>query len=149
MDVKEYLNQIDRLDKMIQNKICELEQIKQSLTSISIPYDREKIQTSGEKDKIGSAVCKIIDIENEITELVEQFTQKRKTIVNQIDNLENSDYYHVLSMRYVLKKTFEEISYNTNWSIRKVFSLHAKALVVFDEKYKNFYENEFCATKCS
>lgn len=51
-------------------------------------------------------------------------------------------YYHVLSMRYVNQNTFEEIAQATNWSIRKIFTIHGRALQEFERLYgKEYLEN--------
>ena len=71
--------------------------------------------------------------------MVDSYIEKRNHIINQIDGLDNIDYYHVLSMRYVGRNTFEEIAKNTNWSIRKVFSIHGEALKEFEKLYGKEY----------
>ena len=139
MTTKSYLGQIERLEKMIQNKLSELYQLKTMACSVSVSNEGERVQTSTNKDKLCVAVAKIIDLEKETEELIEKFSKKRKEIINQIDSLENIDYYHILSMRYVSRYTFEEIARKTNWSIRKVFGLHGKALQEFEELYGNLY----------
>lgn len=139
MTTKSYLGQIERLGKMIQNKLSEVYQLKTMACSVTVSNEGERVQTSTNKDKLCVAVSKIVDLEKETEELIEKFSQKRKEIINQIDNLENIDYYHILSMRYVSRYTFEEIARKTNWSIRKVFSLHGKALQEFEELYGNLY----------
>lgn len=139
MTTKSYLGQIERLEKMIQNKLSEVYQLKTMACSVTVSNEGERVQTSTNKDKLCVAVSKIVDLERETEELIEKFSKKRKEIINQIDNLENIDYYHILSMRYVSRYTFEEIARKTNWSIRKVFSLHGKALQEFEELYGNLY----------
>ena len=93
------------------------------------------MQTSSDKDRLGSTVAKIVDLEKETDRLVDRFIDKRSHIISQIDGLDNIDYYHVLSMRYVARNTFEEIAKKTNWSIRKVFSIHGEALKEFERLY--------------
>lgn len=139
MTTKEYLSQVERLDRMIQNKLSEIYQLKTMACSVSISADRERVQTSSDKDRLGSTVAKIVDLEREIDNLVDSFAEKRKHIIEQIDSIENIDYYHVLSMRYVSRNTFDDIAKNTNWSIRKVFSLHGKALLEFEKMYGSEY----------
>ena len=74
--------------------------------------------------------------------LVDEFMRKRNHIISQIDSMENTDYYHVLSMRYVNQNTFEEIAQATNWSIRKIFTIHGRALQEFERLYgKEYLEN--------
>ena len=139
MDTKQYLEQIHRLDKQIQNKLSEIYQLKTMACSVSVSNDSERVQTSVRNDKLEKVVAKIVDMERETDSLVDTFIEKRNHIINQIDKIENTDYYHILSMRYVGNNTFEEIAKNTNWSIRKVFSLHVKALQEFERLYGNEY----------
>lgn len=135
MTTKFYLQQIDRLDKMIQNKLSEIYQLKTMACSVTVSNDSERVQTSSDKDRLGSTVAKIVDLEKETDSLVDSFSDKRKRIIEQIDGIDNVDYYHILSMRYVGKNTFEDIAKKTNWSIRKVFSIHGKALQEFERLY--------------
>ena len=120
---------------MIQNKLSEIYQLKTMACSVTVSNDGERVQTSSDKDRLGATVAKIIDLEKETDGLVDMFSDKRKRIIEQIDNIDNIDFYHVLSMRYVARNTFEEIAKKTNWSIRKVFTLHDKALKEFELLY--------------
>ena len=139
MDTKQYLSQIERLDKMIQNKLSEIYQLKTMACSVTVSNEKERVQTSSDKDRLGSTVAKIVDLEKETDRLVDSFVEKRKRIVEQIDSIDNIDYYNVLSMRYVSRDTFESIAEKTNWSIRKVFTLHGKALLAFETRYGKGY----------
>ena len=142
MNTKTYLNQISRLDKMIQNKLSEIYRLKTIACSVTISTDKEAVDVSSDKDKLGSTVTKIVDLEKDTDRLVDEFVRKRNHIISQIDSMENTDYYHVLSMRYVNQNTFEEISQATNWSIRKIFTIHGRALQEFERLYgKEYLEN--------
>lgn len=139
MDTKKYLSQIERLDKMIQNKLSEIYQLKTMACSVTVSNEKERVQTSSDKDRLGSTVAKIVDLEKETDRLVDSFIDKRNHIIGQIDGLDNVDYYNVLSMRYVGRDTYEEIANKTNWSIRKVFSMHGEALKEFERLYGREY----------
>lgn len=139
MTTKQYLSQIERLDRMIQNKLAEIYQLKTMACSVTVSNDSERVQTSRDKDRMGSTVAKIVDLERETNNIIDNFIKKRKKIIEQIDKIEDVDYYHVLSMRYVSRSTFEDIAKNTNWSIRKVFNLHGKALLEFEKLFGNEY----------
>lgn len=139
MTTKQYLSQIGRLDRQIQNKLSEIYQLKTMAYGVAVSNDGERVQTSGDKDRLGSVVAKIVDLEVETDDIVDRFVERRKQIIEQIDKIENEDYYHVLSMRYVGKNTFEDIAKATNWSIRKVFSIHGKALLEFEKMYGTEY----------
>lgn len=135
MDTKTYLNQISRLERQIQNKLSEIYQLKTMACSVTVSNEGERVQTSGDKDRLGSVVAKIVDLEHETDRLVDSFVTKRNKIIEQIDGIENEDFYHVLSLRYVGKQTFENISKITHWSTRKVFNLHDQALKEFEKLY--------------
>ena len=139
MDTKQYLSQIERLDKMIQNKLSEIYQLKTMACSVTVSNEKERVQTSYDNDRLGSTVAKIVDLEKETDMLVDRFIDKRSHIISQIDGLDNIDYYHVLSMRYVARDTFETIAKKTNWSIRRVFSIHGDALKEFEKLYGSEY----------
>lgn len=139
MTTKEYLNQIERLDKMITNKLSEIYQLKIMACSITVSGDSERVQTSGNQDKLGSTIAKIVDLERETDELVDSLVDKRKEILKQIDNMKNIDHYDVLHKHYVERRTFQDIADSENWSIRQVFNIHGRALQEFEKMYGNTY----------
>lgn len=139
MTTKEYLNQIERLDKMITNKLSEIYQLKIMACSITVSGDSERVQTSGNQDKLGSTIAKIVDLERETDELVDSLVDKRKEILKQIDNMKNIDHYDVLHKHYVERRTFQDIADSENWSIRQVFNIHGRALQEFEKMYGDIY----------
>lgn len=141
MDTKAYLKQIERLDRMIQNKLVEIYQLKTIACNATVSNENERVQTSADKDRLGSTVAKIIDLEKETDILVTDFVNKRKHIVEQIDRIEDINMYHVLSARYVAKKTFDEIADELNYSRMQVNRIHGKALLEFEKRYGHEYLN--------
>ena len=139
MTTKEYLNQIERMDKMITNKLSEIYQLKIMACSITVSGDSERVQTSGNQDKLGSTIAKIVDLERETDELVDSLVDKRKEILSQIDNMKNIDHYDVLHKHYVERRTFQDIADSENWSIRQVFNIHGRALQEFEKMYGDTY----------
>lgn len=139
MTTESYLGQIERLEKMIQNKISEIQRLKTIACSVTVSNEGERVQKTTEKDKLGLIVSKVVDLETETEGVVSDFLKKRNEIIQQIDGMENVDYYHVLSMRYVSLNTIEEIASKTNWSVRKVYDLKKKALQEFEKIYGNRY----------
>ena len=139
MTTKEYLNQIERLDKMITNKLSEIYQLKIMACSITVSGDSERVQTSGNQDKLGSTIAKIVDLERETDELVDSLVDKRKEILKQIDSMKNIDHYDVLHKHYVERRTFQDIADSENWSIRQVFNIHGRALQEFEKMYGDTY----------
>lgn len=142
MVTKEYLGQLDRLDKMIQNKLSEIYQLKTMACSVTVSKNGERVQTSSDKDKLGSTIAKIVDLEQETDDLIDSFIDKRTHIIKQIDAIEDINMYHVLSARYVGKKTFDEIAAEMNYSRMQVNRIHGNALLEFEKRYGQEYLNE-------
>ncbi len=69
MTTKEYLGQISRLNRMINNKLIELAQLKELACSISAVSNEERVMTTPNFDKIGTKQAKIDEIERKIKEL--------------------------------------------------------------------------------
>ena len=140
MDTKQYLQQISRLDRMINNKLSEISQLRELAMSVSAVKNEERVQTTPNFDKIGSAYCKIEEMEEKLDKLIDEFVDKRNLIISQIDKIENETYYEILFARYIEKKTFEKIADEMTYSWRQVIRLHGRALQEFEKKYGNTYK---------
>ena len=139
MTTKQYLNQIDRINRMINNKLAEIYQLKTMVCSISVSVNEDKVQSSSDKDKLGSAVAKIVDLENEINKAIDVYVDKKERIVSQIDSIKDIMEYQVLFSRYIEHKTFEQIAEDNDHSVRQILRIHGNALVEFEKKFGQEY----------
>lgn len=135
METKQYLKQINRLDRQIQNKLSEIHRLRTMACNVGISDDSERVQTSGTKDRIGNIVSRIVDMEHEVDNMVD----KRFDIVSQIDNMEDTDFYDILSQVYVLKKEMKVIAIDKKMSYSNMKRLHVLALEEFEKKYGEKY----------
>lgn len=141
MTTKSYLEQIERLDRMIQNKLSEIEQLKHIATSITIAPKELNVQTSPDKDRMGGAIAKLIDLENEADKLIEDYIEKRKYIIKQIERLSDTNMYHVLFERYVSRKDLNVVAVDMGYSFKQVCRIHGNALAEFESMYGSEYLN--------
>ena len=139
MDTKQYLGQIGRLDRMIKNKMTELAQYKDLAYGLSAITNEERVQTTPEFDKMSGKVAKIIEIEQKIDSLIDEYVDKKNLIISQIDKIENETYYEILFARYIEKKTFEKIADEMNYSFRNTTRIHGRALREFENKFGKTY----------
>ena len=140
MDTKTYLQQISRLDRMINNKLSEISQLRELEISVSAVKNEERVQNTPNFDKIGTAYCKIEEMEEKLDKLIDEYVDKKNLIISQIDGIENETYYEILFARYIEKKTFEKIADEMTYSFRNVTRLHGTALQEFEKKYGNLYK---------
>ena len=139
MTTKDYLNQISRFNRMINNKLTEIAQLRELSCSISAVKNEERVLSSSDPDKIGATYAKIDGMERNLDKMIDEYTDKKNTIIGQIDSIEDEDCYNILFSRYIEKKTFEVIATEMNYSWRQIIRLHGKALRRFEEKYGEQY----------
>ena len=137
---KAYLQSIEELDKRIESKLVDKYQLETMATSITVSNDTERVQSSSEKDRMANTVAKIIDLEKEIDILVDSFIDRRRHIISQIDAMENPTYIQVLSLRYIGKRTLDDIAISLgNKSRRHADRVHGRALQEFERLYGEEY----------
>lgn len=133
MTAEEFLEQIERADRVIDNKLSEVYRLRCLATSVTVPTDREAIQTSGVSDKVGSIVAKIIDLENEINDLIDEYIDIRQSCIKVIESLPDSLMYAIIHKHYVQYKTFVEIAEEENYTYQWILRVHNKALKEISE----------------
>lgn len=139
MTTKDYLNQVGRLNRMINNKLVEIAQLKELTCSISAIQTGERVQTTPNYDKIGTAYVKIDEMERKLDKLIDTYIDKKNHIIGQIDGIEDEMLYNILFARYIERKTFEKIATELEYSWRQIIRLHGKALKQFENQYGREY----------
>lgn len=128
MNADEFLKQIERADTLIDSKLSELYRLRCLVTSITVPTDREAIQTSGVSDKVGNTVAKIVDLENEIDDIIDGYIDTRNKCIGVIEQLKDTLQYKVIHMRYVEYKSYVEIEDELNYSHQWIMEVRRNAL---------------------
>lgn len=127
MDTKEYLSLIKKYDKMIANKLLEYCQINSMAYSICVGSDCERVQTSGNVDRVGNIVSKMVDIESEIDVIAAQ----RKAIVKEIEAIGDGRHYDVLAKRFILGMNNQEIAYEYKVTPQEISKYISEAIEEF------------------
>ena len=115
MKAKEYLKQLQKLNRMIENKLMEKEQWKTIACGISAPTAPEtgvRVQTSGSQQKMADAVARYLDMESEIDQCIDALVDTRTEIIAVIEQLPPAQY-DLLHKAYVGVVQDESIHYMT------------------------------------
>lgn len=126
MTPKEYLEQIKKLDCLIENKLSEKQSVYDMVTNVTATMTGMP-HAPGVSDKIGNGVSKLIDLEHEIDELIDKYVDKKREVQNIIVQLP-ANQYHVLYKHYFEYKTHEQIAEETHYSERHVRRLIEEGL---------------------
>lgn len=153
MKSKEYLLQIRKLDTLINNKLAEVDHWKSVAFGTGAWSDGERVQSSGNKQKMASAVDRYVDIQAEITADIDKLINLKQEVIRTIETLPEKEY-DVLHKFYVQGMTFDEIADFHERSYSWATSVHGRALAslqrVLDERKKdeteirqsNLHENQ-------
>lgn len=139
MTTVEYLGQIDKLSKIISNKIYELREIRETMLGISSPGFSERVDFSPEFDKIGASVVKLEKKANELDKAANDFILMREHIIGQLEAMENIDHYNMLFSRFVKKKSFEQLGIEACRSKTQTYRVFNAALNDFERLYGDEY----------
>ena len=128
MDAKCFLSQVKKLDLQIKNKLIEKQQWKDIALGITANMDGERVQSSGAKSKMASAVEKLVDAEAEIDGLVDKLIDVKKEVVQTIESLDSPMEYDLLHKKYIQFMTFEEIADYYGREYTTITTAHGRAL---------------------
>lgn len=137
MNAKAYLNQLRTLEAVIRSRKSQLERLRKERTFLSaVSYDKDRVQSSGNGDVMQGS-DKLIDLEIEIRQRVEECIEMREKIITEISALYNPQYVSLLLYRYVEGMRFERIAVEMDYSYERIRHMHGEALQAFGDMWKD------------
>ena len=137
MSAKEYLRQLRRLDFEIKAKLDECEWVRHMATRANVNLSSER--TSGGRratSKVEDCVVKLVMLEESLHRDIAYLAKLKNEAIGKINSLQLSDYRTLLTMRYVIGRSWEEIAVNMSFSYRHTLRIHGAALTEFETVYK-------------
>lgn len=136
MTAKEYLQEIRKFDRYIEQKQIEYDSLYRLRGGArAIDYSKDKVQTSPDGQGFTRISDRLIDLQSEINEAVDRFCQITHDRIEQIQQLSKVEYSEILFKRYVEYKSLEQIAYEMNYTYKYICQLHGEALIEFGEKF--------------
>ena len=136
METKEYLSQVRRYDRMVENKIREIANLREIIFGTApMSSNTDRVQTTKDPDKICSYVSKIVDMEREVNDSID----KRKKIVQQIESIPDMNMYDVLAQKYILGIEVKAIHLEGVYSLKQTKRILYSALNLFEKMYGKEY----------
>ena len=123
-----FLEQVERLDARITNKLIEKQQWKDIALGITANMDGERVQSSGAKDKMANAVTKCVDMEAEIDSLVDELIDTKKKVIQTIEQLYSPTEYKLLHLRYIQYVPLKDIADMWGAEYTNITTTHGRAL---------------------
>lgn len=127
MTAKEYLSQAYRLDQRIDSKIAQVASLNDLATKCSATLTGMPRNPNRGGSTMADAVCKIVDLQEEINRDIDRLVDLKREIVAVIKAVENPEYQVMLEKRYLSFQTWEQIAVDMNYSIQHIYRLREKA----------------------
>lgn len=124
MKAKEYLQQIEKIDKIIENKLAEVAKWEAIATGTTASgSEGERVKSSGSQQKMADAIDRCVDLKAEIDRLF----AKKDSIISVIEKLK-TDEYNLLCKVYVHCLNLKEAAYACSISYSNATTTHGRAL---------------------
>lgn len=137
INAKQYLRQIWRLDSIVNAKLEQLDTLRAMTTKITSTLTDIRVQESKSQGKTPELICKIIELDREITDNIDKLVDLKAEIMRKIDSIEDEEQRLLLILRYLNFKTWEQIAVEMNYTYKWVHEIHKRALTKFDELLKS------------
>lgn len=131
MSAKKFLSQAFYLNLEIRGKREELEVLRSAILNVSSKINDTPTKSSYVTSN-DDLLCKVIDYENEINKDIIRLIDIKKDINNTINKLQDSRARTVFHSRYILFKSFDDISKELNYCKRQVLRIHKEVLKSLD-----------------
>lgn len=134
MGAIEMLEEIGKLDELIQTKLEECTKLRAMATDISAkPLDGMPYSDTGTvSQKLQVAVTKLIVLEEEIDHIVDAYIDRKKEIEGKLLMLP-PDEYGALYRYYILGKPWEVVAEDMHYSRTQIWRLKNRGIELLDE----------------
>lgn len=140
MEATEYLRQLQKLDKLITNKLIEKEQWRTIALGTTARSAGERVQSSGSQQKMADAIGRCIDIEAEINAYIDKLIDKRQEIIEVIEKLPPVEYdflHKVYVQFHTLREAGELMGKSDGWAKKTHRRAIAEVQRILDERENN------------
>ena len=131
MKAKDYLQKLEKIDMQIINKTTEInhliEKLKLVAESTTSHNEKERVQSSGSKEKMADAIVCYADLEEELRLYVADKMEEKNEILRTIESFPIGEY-ELLHKIYVQGFSLKEISIQKSCSYSAITSLHGYAI---------------------
>lgn len=127
-DTQLFLEQVEKLDAIIRNKLIERRMWMDIALGITANMGGEKVQSSGSQSKMADAVERCVDMETEIDNLIDRLIDTKKAVLKVIERVDSPTEYNVLHMRYIQYRTLQEIADHYHKDYGWATTTHGRAL---------------------
>ena len=128
MNTKTYLSQARYLDMRIKSKLQQVDSLNDLATTCTSVMTGMPRSPSGSTSRMADAICKIVDLQNDINHDIDMLVDLKKEIMSVIKAVVNPEHQTLLEKRYLCFLSWEKIAVDMGYDLRYIHKLHTRAL---------------------
>lgn len=128
MNIKPYLSQARYLDMRIKSKLQQIDSLNELATICNTVITGMPRTPPGSISRTADAICKIIDLQDEINNDIDALVDIKKEIMRVIKAVANPEHQALLEKRYLCFLSWEKIAVDMGYDLRYTHKLHNRAL---------------------
>lgn len=130
MDVVAWLEQIRKLDQLIEAKLAEREQVRELAVNTVGSMDGMP-HAPGIMDKVGNLTVKLISLGEELDRLIDEYIDRKQEVVKVLETLPEREY-GVLHRYYIRNMTWEQVAEDVGYCSSQIWRIKKAAFVMLD-----------------
>jgi len=134
LTAKEFLQQYQNVEHDINSKLDQIHRLRALATKTTQVLTPDRVDGTGEPDKLAGIVGRIVDMEHEVDASIDQLQVIKQQVESVISELPEASHRNVLRLRYINGFRWEEIAVKLDYTYRNVCYIHGKALSVVEKK---------------
>ena len=134
MNVQRWLEQVKKLDELINAKLAERERLIDIATDISprMPDGMPFNNTGVTSKKLENAVIALVELEREINKAIDNYVNYKQMIVKILEKLPAKEY-GVLHRHYIRYMTWEQIAEDMGYSVMQIWRIKKNAFKLLED----------------
>jgi DNA-directed RNA polymerase specialized sigma24 family protein len=137
LDAKAFLEQVEKLDKLIENKLREIQQLRSISLNITAKYGGERVQTSPNPHGKTNAIDARIDAEKALDRDIDELIDRKREVIRVIEQL-SARHYDLLYKRYIDLEDLQDIAdsfeKSYSWVTTELCRAREYVQIILDER---------------
>lgn len=137
-EVYKYLRRLHPLKARVESLTLETQFLEERANSIPMPsWDQPRIdRTPSLKAPFIAYIDKLDKMHEKLNQAISDMVKVETEITDTIRKLDNPTFETILIERYIMEKTWKEISKDLHYSLARIYELHRAALIELKKHIK-------------
>lgn len=127
MNIYEWLEQVQKLDQLINAKLSEREQLWALATRVTPDTDGMPHGKGEVSDPVGNAVVKLVALAEEINQLVDMYVAHKQKVISALEELPAKEY-GVLHRHYIKYMSWNAVAEDMGYCKQQIWRIRKKAI---------------------